>query len=1131
MGSRWQVFLWGALGLAGGGCSGQGTEGDRLGEQVATVAQAQSGATCVTLQRGGAGAAADAQITSSRPQKNLGDAPQAAVSGAQAGEAQALLRFDLGPVPANISLQSATLRVRQTNTGHATVRAHRALAPWDEGSVTWSSFGGAHAPAVEAQADNGGPGGPETLSLDVTALAQAWVDRAAPNHGVLLEQAAGGATRIRTSEQANAEARPQLEVCYVIPPPPSGTSLMVQVLDADGAPVPLAGVMTPAGLRPTDGAGRLVMEELTPGRFVASVEAAGHAPASVVAELSAGAHVATEVRLLPAGPPIAFDAGAGAAIAQGSVRVVIPPGAVVDENGLPVSGPVAATVVPFDPTEVSLAALPGPLDGVAAGSGAPVQLEPVFMAEVSLWRGTERLQLAPGASATLEMLLPDTLEAQYAAGDTIPAWWFDLEAGVWREEGAGVIQAASEDPARLAWVVEVNHFTWWNADNPWTNKHCLDVLVLDPAGNPAPNVPVSVQGLNYIGISTTRFTGPNGRVCVEFMRNGVAEVFASAPGTPLATQVVIGSGGAMDCSGNGEPGATCQSITLHLPAPQICAPGSCQICAPIALDGVGICRSGTNCCNNTGTAWSSCGPPVSPALETCAAPFDENCNGQVNESGAGCVCNGNASPPDEQPCYGGPPGTEGVGLCLAGVQACRATNDGYGPCVGQVVPALETCATPDDDDCDGSTDCCDIVEWVQSGSGTGGQLGYEVAIDGASNVFVAGEISSPLTFGGIPVAHGGSYDAFVAGVDPSGGVLWARSFGDGSVQRAYDVAVDANGDVLIVGWLAGSADFGGGLLTSAGSYDLFVAKLNGATGNHLWSRRFGDGGYQGGVSVSLDSTGNAAVAGVFNGSLNFGAAGSLVATSALDAYVVMLDGTTGEPIWATQVDGGGDQSARDVVVDSEGNVLLSGVFSTEVRIGPVGPLPNSNISGATADMFVAKLDGGTGAPQWGRRLGGAADDQVFRLASGGAGSAVISGRSNGDIFVTQIAGDDGTPMWSRSYGAGGLDTGWSVAVDNAGNVWVAGAFEGIIDFDPGRDGWVRSSAGGSDILILQFAPDGELRLAKGFPGLHWDGGDGLAVSGTGDVWVTGWFQDTVDFCGASVTSAGGYDLFLARLHL
>lgn len=38
----------------------------------------------------------------------------------------------------------------------------------------------------------------------------------------------------------------------------------------------------------------------------------------------------------------------------------------------------------------------------------------------------------------------------------------------------------------------------------------------------------------------------------------------------------------------------------------------------------------------------------------------------------------------------------------------------------------------------------------------------------------------------------------------------------------------------------GSVDFGGGALTSAGSNDIFAAKLTAADGAHVWSQRFGD---------------------------------------------------------------------------------------------------------------------------------------------------------------------------------------------------------------------------------------------------------------------------------------------------
>ncbi len=66
----------------------------------------------------------------------------------------------------------------------------------------------------------------------------------------------------------------------------------------------------------------------------------------------------------------------------------------------------------------------------------------------------------------------------------MPAWWFDLDAGHWREEGTGTIQPSQTQPGKLAWVVQVNHFTWWNCDAPWTDKSCVNVLVVDEVGAP-----------------------------------------------------------------------------------------------------------------------------------------------------------------------------------------------------------------------------------------------------------------------------------------------------------------------------------------------------------------------------------------------------------------------------------------------------------------------------------------------------------------------------------------------------------------------------------------------------------------------------------------------------------------------
>jgi hypothetical protein len=134
----------------------------------------------------------------------------------------------------------------------------------------------------------------------------------------------------------------------------------------------------------------------------------------------------------------------------------------------------------------------------------------------------------------------------------------------------------------------------------------------------------------------------------------------------------------------------------------LCVPNSVTSCydGPGGTLGVGLCKAGTKQCNAQGTAYSACAGEIVPVAETCNTPGDDNCNGQVNEGGAGCVC----VPGATQPCYDGPNGTLGVGLCKAGLQTCNDQGTAWLPtCVGEVTPEAETCLTPGDDDCNGQS--------------------------------------------------------------------------------------------------------------------------------------------------------------------------------------------------------------------------------------------------------------------------------------------------------------------------------------------------------------------------------------------------------------------------------------------
>src|SRR3990172_3253311 len=67
--------------------------------------------------------------------------------------------------------------------------------------------------------------------------------------------------------------------------------------------------------------------------------------------------------------------------------------------------------------------------------------------------------------------------------------------------------------------------------------------------------------------------------------------------------------------------------------------------------------------------------------------------------------------------------------------------------------------------------------------------------------------------------------------------ILAKQMGGTSKDYGTSIAVDGSGNVYTTGVFAGTADFDPGSgtfnLTSAGSYDIFISKLD-ASGNFLW---------------------------------------------------------------------------------------------------------------------------------------------------------------------------------------------------------------------------------------------------------------------------------------------------------
>jgi hypothetical protein len=151
--------------------------------------------------------------------------------------------------------------------------------------------------------------------------------------------------------------------------------------------------------------------------------------------------------------------------------------------------------------------------------------------------------------------------------------------------------------------------------------------------------------------------------------------------------------------------------------------------------------------------------------------------------------------------------------------------------------------------------------------GTGSDYGYAIALDSSSNAYVTGYTTStnfPTTAGALRRVFGGSYDAFVAKLNGAGSALvYSTYLGGTGTEIGYDIAVDSFGRALVTGY-----NYGGGFPTvsptqaqNAGFYDAFVSVLNASGSSLAFSTYLGGSLDEVGRGISVDPSGNAYVTG------------------------------------------------------------------------------------------------------------------------------------------------------------------------------------------------------------------------------------------------------------------------------
>ena len=414
--------------------------------------------------------------------------------------------------------------------------------------------------------------------------------------------------------------------------------------------------------------------------------------------------------------------------------------------------------------------------------------------------------------------------------------------------------------------------------------------------------------------------------------------------------------------------------------------------------------------------------------------------------------------------------------------------------------------------------------------GTSYDVGYGIAVDSSGNSYITGYFTGTVDFGGGDVTAAGSGDIFVLKLNSDGTFQWVKTYGGTLYDVGLGIAVDSSGNSYITGYFRGTVDFGGGDVTAAGIYDIFVLKLN-SSGTFQWVKTYG-GTSSDGDGIAVDSSGNSYITGFFRGTVDFGG-GDVTSAGSNDIFVLKLN-SSGTFQWVKTYGGTSFDYGYGIAVDSSGNSYITGYFEGTVDFG------GGDVTAAgNKDIFILKLNS-SGTFQWVKTYGSTSSDYGYGIAVDSSGNSYTTGTFEGtvdfgggdvtsaggsDIFVLKL-NSSGTFQWVKTFGGPAADYGYGIAVDSSGNSYITGFFRGTVDFGGGD----VTSAGSNDIFVLKLNSSGTFQWVKTYGGTSFDYGYGIAVDSSGNSYITGYFEGTVDFGGGDVTSAGGADFFVLKLN-
>jgi hypothetical protein len=254
------------------------------------------------------------------------------------------------------------------------------------------------------------------------------------------------------------------------------------------------------------------------------------------------------------------------------------------------------------------------------------------------------------------------------------------------------------------------------------------------------------------------------------------------------------------------------------------------------------------------------------------------------------------------------------------------------------------------------------------------------------------------------------------------------------------------------------------------------------------------------LGVTVDPLGSALVVG-FTASLNF--------PNGFDVFIAKLNPSGSAFLYVNYVGGSHQDEGQGIALDASGNAYITG--QTRSTDFPVTSGALQSVLKGSFDAFVTKFNS-SGGLQYSTYLGGTSSDQGWGIAADPSGNAYVTGTPSqgfpllsnpsgvSSVFVAKV-NTTGSALIYATLIPGAI-FGSDIGIDASGNAYVTGHTN--VDFLATVNAAQPTRGGDFDAFITKLDPTGSSILySTYFGGSSFDTGEGIAVSASGDAYITG----------------------------